>query len=564
MSSKRMTRRALLRGAALSGMSLALLAACEPKVVEKLVKETVEVEKEKIVKETVVVKQEVQKEVTKVVEKVVTATPVPKEELKGEITILWWGLVGNYEKSPGSVETHWLGIYNLIREWEAAHPKVKVNWRSLPDTGDQTTIERTQLATGTLPDLVCGWLWGLKDQWALVYDWQQELEKPNPYGSFARWRDEFPMGVPAQADAPQGGVYMMGPAIPGDMAYCAFYFNKTMFQEAGFDKQVDTWADLMDASAKLAQKGHAAYFGDATKAVNCCCITWLIEWLADDIGEPILRQFAHKITPEPADCSDPATAKNPWACGPRPTQEEKVWAVKNGVWRADDPRFLEVFRLLKEFSKYWNKDWTSPEQVDYLLTKRVAVLLWTLGSAKFYMETPERDFKLGTFSIPKVTKESSPYATSGPAHIAMVLGGGRTGGSLYVPKTTEEHGNLPIVRDLLQFLTAAPSNERYCKIQFPPCIPKGKTFKDVVTDPEQRDMLAGFYQRPLTYDTAGYGLDQPGSESWDARLRLFVQYAKDDITLEKLGKELQGAFERDVEKAILDNPNWKVKEWPKP
>jgi len=80
VSNKRMSRREFLYlgAAATAG---AALVACQPQTVvvketvevekEKVVKETVEVEKEKVVKETVVVEKE------KVVEKVVTATPEP-------------------------------------------------------------------------------------------------------------------------------------------------------------------------------------------------------------------------------------------------------------------------------------------------------------------------------------------------------------------------------------------------------------------------------------------------------------------------------------------------------
>ena len=75
MSKKQIDRRRFLQLAGLTTVGAAL-AACQPKVVEKIVKETVIVEGqekvvEKVVKETVVVKEEVQKEVTKVVEKVV-------------------------------------------------------------------------------------------------------------------------------------------------------------------------------------------------------------------------------------------------------------------------------------------------------------------------------------------------------------------------------------------------------------------------------------------------------------------------------------------------------------
>ena len=58
--SKQMTRRDLLRYAGL-GASAGLLAACQPQVVERVVKETVVVTEEKIVKETVVVEREAPK-----------------------------------------------------------------------------------------------------------------------------------------------------------------------------------------------------------------------------------------------------------------------------------------------------------------------------------------------------------------------------------------------------------------------------------------------------------------------------------------------------------------------
>ena len=66
MSTKNISRRGLLKAMGL-GMAGVVLAACQPKVVEKVVTKEVE----KVVKETVMVKEEVEveKEVTRVVEK---------------------------------------------------------------------------------------------------------------------------------------------------------------------------------------------------------------------------------------------------------------------------------------------------------------------------------------------------------------------------------------------------------------------------------------------------------------------------------------------------------------
>ena len=77
--SRKLSRRDFLVLTGLAGAG-AMLAACQPKVVEKVVKETVVVPGEaQVVKETVVVEKEVEKEVTTVVEKEVGIRNVPRE-----------------------------------------------------------------------------------------------------------------------------------------------------------------------------------------------------------------------------------------------------------------------------------------------------------------------------------------------------------------------------------------------------------------------------------------------------------------------------------------------------
>ena len=79
MSQKKLSRRNFMVMTGLAGAG-AMLAACQPKVVEKIVKETVVVPGEaQVVKETVVVEKEVEKQVTTVVEKEVGIRNVPRE-----------------------------------------------------------------------------------------------------------------------------------------------------------------------------------------------------------------------------------------------------------------------------------------------------------------------------------------------------------------------------------------------------------------------------------------------------------------------------------------------------
>lgn len=86
---KSISRRQLLRWGMLGGASVTL-AACAPKVVE------VTREVEKVVEQTVVVEKEKQVEVTKVVEKekVVTAMPAPAQKHDMVMYVGWGGLWG--------------------------------------------------------------------------------------------------------------------------------------------------------------------------------------------------------------------------------------------------------------------------------------------------------------------------------------------------------------------------------------------------------------------------------------------------------------------------------------
>ncbi|MHB0859615.1 MAG: ABC transporter substrate-binding protein [Anaerolineae bacterium] len=126
----RLSRRDLLRFGAI-GASATILAACQPQVVEKIVKETVEVEKivetevEKIVEQTVVVEVE--------------AGPA-KAALEGQVGVLW-GI--SYEHHVKAYER----CANLFKEQTGAEMKIE------PEAGADKFI--AALAAGTAPDIEC-------------------------------------------------------------------------------------------------------------------------------------------------------------------------------------------------------------------------------------------------------------------------------------------------------------------------------------------------------------------------------------------------------------------------
>lgn len=123
---KRMTRRGLLRSAAVV-VPAALLAACEPKVVEKIVKETVIKEVEKVVKETVIVEKEV------------AAPP------EGRVEIEWWHQWGG--------TTGIAALANCAQAFNQEERDVTVSRLQVPAMNDKLLAA---IAAGTPPDVgVC-------------------------------------------------------------------------------------------------------------------------------------------------------------------------------------------------------------------------------------------------------------------------------------------------------------------------------------------------------------------------------------------------------------------------
>jgi len=143
---RRMSRRDMLRYGSLASGAV-LLAACQPKIVEveKIVKETVVVEKEveKVVKETVIVEGE-----SKVVEKIVKETVVVQVDAMAEKAAKFKGdLVWETWRGPG---TGW--NEERISAFQEMYPQVNIELIAMP-WGDYAKMY-AEAAAGDLPDLI--------------------------------------------------------------------------------------------------------------------------------------------------------------------------------------------------------------------------------------------------------------------------------------------------------------------------------------------------------------------------------------------------------------------------
>ncbi|HHX45461.1 MAG TPA: sugar ABC transporter substrate-binding protein [Chloroflexi bacterium] len=226
---KEYTRRNFLRKAVAGVAASSVLMACQPKVVEveKIVKETVEVEKqvevEKIVKETVVVEG---------------ATPAPKEP----ITLRFHARIGEQENK----------LYEMqMPKFMEANPHITLELENFPGA-EYITKVTTMHAGGTLGDVV----WGAIGQAIIHFFYSSQLVRPIDELVAADGFDlsEYYEGC-IKALTLEGKV--LGLPFKAHPGLAIYYYNEDLFEQAGVPLPVPEWTHDDMVEAALAIQGIA-------------------------------------------------------------------------------------------------------------------------------------------------------------------------------------------------------------------------------------------------------------------------------------------------------------------
>lgn len=240
MGQQRFTRRALLRGALAIGAG-AIFAACQPKVVEKIVKETVIVEKEKEVEKPVekVVEKTVVVEKEKVVEKVVTAVPTAM----GPITI---NLFARGSKGTGdlAVMEAQLKAYNFAEKF----PNIKIEEMGVPSEQEYLTKLLTMAAGGKMGSVFWNSIGLCNYQRFAIKGMMIDLI---PFIEAEKFDidDFYPGGI--KAVTLEGKLYCLPWRVHPGVGGIAY--NRNLFQEAGVPEPQDGWTleDLVSTAKAL-------------------------------------------------------------------------------------------------------------------------------------------------------------------------------------------------------------------------------------------------------------------------------------------------------------------------
>jgi multiple sugar transport system substrate-binding protein len=237
MLPKFVSRRGFLKSAALAaaGVGVTALAGCQPQVVEKIVKETVVVETEKLVEKEKVVQQ------TVVVEKI-----------QDMVLIRLHSRLGDAQRK----------VYDGgIERMAAAHPEVKVNVEEFPE-GSATYGPKIAalVAGGAVGDLTWNAIGSGSFQFLASNKALASLEEQVAADTSGFKLDEF---FPAVVEgfrmgpAGQGSGDLYGlPTLTHGVQVC-LWFNRGLIEGAGLEAPADNWTrdQLMEMATKITKDG---------------------------------------------------------------------------------------------------------------------------------------------------------------------------------------------------------------------------------------------------------------------------------------------------------------------
>jgi len=466
------------------------------------------------------------------------------DEYEGELTLAIWGQI-DADPQHSAYSYH-----EILQQWNDAHPNIDLKYEVIGGASvpERFTWIKTHMLAGTLPDVVM--IYFPSDDFRdpdLVYDLASDLDQPSPYSDNATWRDDFPQDAVLLNEwaGPNGENFFVGPTLSGDTGVTSFLYNKDIFDEVGVEPPT-TWAEFMDIQQKIKDAGYTPFFQPITGPLG-----WLINWPRYAIEDQLLDDVIRACDFE--DPKDNISVK------------ELTWCVKSGTFRADDPRYMETMRILKDWSPYWQEGFLAPPaEGDPFVSGDVAMEhtmnLW-IGR---YLANPDIDFEWGTFYEPPVTEETTDLVEDVFIRRVGNTGAAASGSQfLMIPKTTVDDGKLAIARDLAQYTTAPEQLQYWCEHQPIPCFDPGTPIEDVYPDqPDTWQHLRGFFE-PGSYQNGIRSFDVTtfGSDAGSTVDKLFQEYLGDAISVEEMSEEIQAVLDEEADKAIREHPEWNADEW---
>ncbi len=361
------------------------------------------------------------------------------------------------------------------------------------------------------------------------------LDEPNPYvPGNTRWRDTFLPGVINTGTGPDGNVYV----IPTGLVGTAIFYNQDIFDELRLTPP-RTWAEFIAIQETIKNAGYVPFAFHM--AGNPYQANWALRSMQDMLFDGELGRI--KGTNEPVERTTIEAEGI--------SQKELVAAIRSGEYTAIDPRWQEQLRLLKEWSAYWDPSWLSMNVDDahrMFVTGRSAMMWHSSGRVRPIQTDTLRRFEYGTFSFPRITSESSRFATGIDA---PAIGGFTGAGPFNVAAGTVARGVKDHAIDFLRFITA-PDNLIPLHADLGAYVPGVRGEFDVA--PEIAPFIESLARGTFRIESFFRGLTREYSDQF---VRTLQEYLLDRTSLEQASRDIQGYMDQAAAE-LIDLNNWDI------
>ncbi len=304
------------------------------------------------------------------------------------------------------------GLRDVIQDFESENPDVRIELVNVPFAREYLV---TQLSSGQAPDIINV---NVEEVWVDVHKgWYVPLDAflnaPNPYiqekgdpslPGYYSWWDMFRyQAISRGKAAPDGRNY----CLSFDMVETGIFYNKTIFRQAGVEPPT-TWEEWHDGMAKIRALGYIPLLMN-TDTFNDWCTDILFNQLYFSIlpGIDVLKGDA---------------AREKYMKGYLDADELSFLFGKK-FFTNQDPRYLELWRVMKGLRAYCNKDLNSTDFLREFVTQHAA-MMWNSSPITYRLQADNSlDFEWGVFYPPPLTPQTSPFVTE-PVDMCVIGGSG--------------------------------------------------------------------------------------------------------------------------------------------
>ncbi|GMA65504.1 extracellular solute-binding protein [Alicyclobacillus fastidiosus] len=240
-----------------------------------------------------------------------------------------------------------------------------------------------------------------------------------------------------------------------ELVGAAVFYNKQVFKAAGINTPPRNFTELLQDSKRLSAKGYWPFGLALGPGEQDSAPSWFERYVMTSFFQSDLSAFD-------VDHNQFETGSLDYAVG-----------VKKGLFTMKDPRYAEAFKLLKQFSTYWE-----PNSVDYtsgpngqnlastwlmtpFIDNKLAMVFLTSGAFSQLKQLGWTDSQYGVIPFPNITKSATPYA--GNTDISYVVNAPTADWQYYVSTEKADHTMTPakqkVVVDWLKYITTPKHSE---------------------------------------------------------------------------------------------------------